>query len=637
MAYTSEQKQVFTELSGELGEQIQGVPILEENEIDDALLLPGTHTDEQTGVTSFVAVTFGALRRALNNFLAAVQLAWLGTDGTGETDGLKKEIEDARNATQQAVNDAQAVKIEWQGTEQNPGGLKGAIIDWFGELTGTPTKGVKKLWNDWYGGIQNTWTTWFGASNASGIRKDVADVIDGANTAKNNAQAAADEWDKNGVGLKATINNWYLGIQSAWSNWFGTSDSTGVQKQVKDAVDRAGSAATGAENVNATLSGTTITVTNRNGQSNSADLKGEKGDTGKGFRVEKTFSTKSALGSYNYSTGTTDEGGAFHKNDFVMVQSNQEDPDNARLYQLNASLQPIFICDMSGTIGLPGKTPQMATGTVNTGEPGSQAIVTVTPDGTDSNGNPKYKVNFTIPKGDKPNITADPDGTLKVDGALLTDVIKQAINTFNTNEGTSSSTAGDGTRWGAYKSAEAARDNAFSSAQNTRNNTWTEWFSDSLSTGVRKLWNDFWPACKNAWETWFGTSDNSGVRKTWSDWFGGIQSTWSTWFGTSDSTGIRKDVHDAIDAANGAAQTANTAAANAKADYVGDDNYVYHWNSTTGQYQKTNLYVKGDTGADLTWETMDSEDRQELTQQIIEASGITASIETCEAIIDELI
>ena len=39
-----------------------------------------------------------------------------------------------------------------------------------------------------------------------------------------------------------------------------------------------------------------------------------------------------------------------------------------------------------------------------------------------------------------------------------------------------------------------------------------------------------------------------------------------------------------------------TDAQNAKADYVGDDNYVYRWNATVGQYQRTNLYVKGDPG-----------------------------------------
>lgn len=39
-----------------------------------------------------------------------------------------------------------------------------------------------------------------------------------------------------------------------------------------------------------------------------------------------------------------------------------------------------------------------------------------------------------------------------------------------------------------------------------------------------------------------------------------------------------------------------TDAQNAKADYVGNDNYVYHWNATLGTYVKTNLYVKGDPG-----------------------------------------
>lgn len=33
-----------------------------------------------------------------------------------------------------------------------------------------------------------------------------------------------------------------------------------------------------------------------------------------------------------------------------------------------------------------------------------------------------------------------------------------------------------------------------------------------------------------------------------------------------------------------------------KADYVGSDNYVYHFNRQTQQYQRTNLYVKGDPG-----------------------------------------
>ena len=42
--------------------------------------------------------------------------------------------------------------------------------------------------------------------------------------------------------------------------------------------------------------------------------------------------------------------------------------------------------------------------------------------------------------------------------------------------------------------------------------------------------------------------------------------------------------------------SANTAAANAKADYIGDDNYVYKWNSTKQTYEKSSVYAKGGQG-----------------------------------------
>lgn len=45
--------------------------------------------------------------------------------------------------------------------------------------------------------------------------------------------------------------------------------------------------------------------------------------------------------------------------------------------------------------------------------------------------------------------------------------------------------------------------------------------------------------------------------------------------------------------ANAKAEEARLAAINAKADYVGSDNYVYHWNAANQQYEKTDTYVKG--------------------------------------------
>lgn len=55
----------------------------------------------------------------------------------------------------------------------------------------------------------------------------------------------------------------------------------------------------------------------------------------------------------------------------------------------------------AGTNGVDGKTPVFSVGTVNTGAAGSDVIVTVVADGVDASGNPKYKINFTIPRGEK--------------------------------------------------------------------------------------------------------------------------------------------------------------------------------------------------------------------------------------------
>ena len=65
----------------------------------------------------------------------------------------------------------------------------------------------------------------------------------------------------------------------------------------------------------------------------------------------------------------------------------------------------------------------------------------------------------------------------------------------------------------------------------------------------------------------------------------------------SDFSTAKAACETAASNANTAADKANTATVNAKADYVGMDNYVYRWDSETGIYKKTNLYVKGDTGA----------------------------------------
>lgn len=81
--------------------------------------------------------------------------------------------------------------------------------------------------------------------------------------------------------------------------------------------------------------------------------------------------------------------------DFVLINTNDvEDPDNAQLY-IRTETGFRFLVDMSGAIGFTGKTPQFGIGNVTLGE----ANVTISEDGVDPNGNPKYKLNFVIERG----------------------------------------------------------------------------------------------------------------------------------------------------------------------------------------------------------------------------------------------
>ena len=84
--------------------------------------------------------------------------------------------------------------------------------------------------------------------------------------------------------------------------------------------------------------------------------------------------------------------------DFVLINTNDvEKPDNARLY-IRTSAGFDFLVDMSGAIGFTGKTPQLGIGTVSSGE---TAVVSLSEDGTDATGNPKFKLNLVLPKGQK--------------------------------------------------------------------------------------------------------------------------------------------------------------------------------------------------------------------------------------------
>ena len=113
---------------------------------------------------------------------------------------------------------------------------------------------------------------------------------------------------------------------------------------------------------------------------------------GEGFHVSKTFGSVADMEAY---TGTD-----LKEGDFVLIQSTPDDPDNAKLYTYSGTQGVYkFLVDMSGALGFTGKTPQFSIGTVITIQPAEQASASLSPDGTDADGNPKYKLNLALPKG----------------------------------------------------------------------------------------------------------------------------------------------------------------------------------------------------------------------------------------------
>lgn len=106
-----------------------------------------------------------------------------------------------------------------------------------------------------------------------------------------------------------------------------------------------------------------------------------------GFQIYRVYSS---VGQMEADAPNVEEG------KFVVINTGSvEDEDTGRLYvKTEAGFE--YLVDISGMRGFTGKTPQLTIGTVVEGE----AIgVTLTDDGEDENGNPKYKVNFVLRRG----------------------------------------------------------------------------------------------------------------------------------------------------------------------------------------------------------------------------------------------
>ena len=118
--------------------------------------------------------------------------------------------------------------------------------------------------------------------------------------------------------------------------------------------------------------------------------------TGKAFQIKKVFASVSAMNATDVNT--------FAENDFILINTvDVEDADNAKLYVVALDEQGqkfySYLVDMSGFRGFTGKTPQFIIGNVTTLAEDADAAASISSSGTDTDGNPVYKLNLGIPIG----------------------------------------------------------------------------------------------------------------------------------------------------------------------------------------------------------------------------------------------
>lgn len=372
------------------------------------------------------------------------------------------------------------------------------------------------------------------------------------------------------------------------------------------AAARANTASDGAEKVDASIVGMTVTITDRQGVSRSVNI---------GFEIYKVYGSVAAMkaDAANVPYGA-----------FVMIAT--ADPtstENAQLWARNAepatSANPFtFLSDLD-------QAATHAWDDWNTNL--RQAVV-------DATNNANTAATNANNKASAANTAASNANTATANA-----------NTATTNANTAATNANniknEVTTW-----FKGTNNNGFKNTAETwlttTQTTWNNWFSDSLSNGVRKLWNTFWASINSSWNGFWGTSetDPNGVRKQWADLHSQAQSDHT--IATSDHTRAQSDHstaasdhttaqsdHTASTSATTAATNATTAANNAAAyantqgnysknmadhpAYIGEDNYWYIWNYAQQKYVKSS-YAKGD---DLDWDSMTEEEKQALADEVL--------------------
>ena len=387
--------------------------------------------DSNSGVRGNWAAWLQSVTNDWSDKLTSVDNDWSST---------KETINSQWTALMKVINDNWAEKqstidTEWSDKKTE---ITNAWNTWFGA---DETLGIRGDYKAWYDALVTDWDKWYGdtkegyATWLADSKKEWNDTKAEYDTEWSNVKTnVSNEWAEQKKAIDDAWNAWYgtsstTGIQGVWAtwfaetaqafnNWFGATESDGVRRDwdawfaqtmndwnalndsVNDAIGNANDAADNANNManHPPYVGEDLYWYVWNNSTKTYD-KTDKYSKGDGFSIKMTFASISEMEAYDNSSVILELG------DFVLISSDVEDEDNSKLYVVtsvtSSKISYGFLTDMSGARGFTGHTPQLSVGTITTGAAGTLANVSLTENGTDANGNPKYLINFIIPKGDK--------------------------------------------------------------------------------------------------------------------------------------------------------------------------------------------------------------------------------------------
>ena len=223
------------------------------------------------------------------------------------------------------------------------------------------------------------------AQAATTATSNVKDAITAANTATANTTAAINSANTAAQLATSAAENVSTSINAANT---AATNATDAATTANTATTNANAATSKANNVaeHPTKIGEDnyVYVWNYDTQSYTKTNTYVKGDP---FNIKHVYTSVAEM---NADTKTQ-----YITGDLVLINTNDvENADDAKIYAYNGTNFD-FLIDMSGATGFTGKTPQFAIGTVTEGN----AAVSLNSNGTDSGGNPKFNLDFSIPKG----------------------------------------------------------------------------------------------------------------------------------------------------------------------------------------------------------------------------------------------